>query len=130
MVGNSVLLHSKHESCARCDVTVKFYTTHNHLGHLPISRMLIARQLQEGVAIEKIFDNIRDNVKGSCTRLHISSTGKTFSDNLILRVFKSTKMTHMQSVYIYAWVVKLQGLEYDPVTIFNPRAKNVLPTHL
>ena len=48
------------------DVTVKFCTTHNHtitLGHLPIpddSRMLIARQLQEGVAIEKIFDNIRD----------------------------------------------------------------------
>ncbi len=59
------------------EVTVKFCATHNHtiaLGHLPIhddSRMLIARQLQEGVAIEKIFDNIRDNAKGSCTRLHI-----------------------------------------------------------
>ncbi len=44
---------------------MKFCATHNHtiaLGHLRIpddSRMLIARQLQEGVAIEKIFDNIR-----------------------------------------------------------------------
>ncbi len=110
------------------EVSVKFCSSHNHaitLGHIPISedsRMLIVRQLQEGVAIEKIFDNIRDNVEGSIKRLHIINRQDV---NNIKRQFNiegiEKHKDDQQSVC--AWVTELKTHEYDPVTVFKPQGK-------
>lgn len=58
-------------------VTVEYCDNHNHqvqLGHIPIpehTRFIVARKLQEGVTIEKILDDIRDDVGASIKRHHI-----------------------------------------------------------
>ena len=52
-------------------------THHNHetsLGHIRIAnetRMKIAAQLQQGVTIERIMDNIRENTLEGITRDHL-----------------------------------------------------------
>ena len=49
---------------------------HTNLEHLrlpDIVRLSVASQLNQGVSLQKILDNVRDNVTGSWRRVHLLS---------------------------------------------------------
>ena len=109
-------------------VNVNFCPSHNHsitLGHVPMSedtRMLVAHKLKDGVTIEKILDDIRDEVGSSFKRHHLVNRQDI---NNIKRQFniEGIERHKEDQLSICAWVTELQSLQYDPVTVFKPQGK-------
>ena len=78
-IGQQCTAHMKVVQKASGQVSVEYCDFHIHnicLGHLPLpdsSRKSIASKLKDGVAIDKILDDIRDSVHESLNREHLIS---------------------------------------------------------
>ena len=102
-------------------VVVQYCSTHhNHevrLGHVRKphdTRMKIAAQLQQGVKMERIMNNIRQNTVGGINREHLV-TKKDIHN--IRNQYNIGVMHDLTSVC--AWVEELNCLPYNPVLLFN-----------
>ena len=134
-IGHNCTAHMKvTENTKSHEVKAEYCDSHTHpiqLGHLPIPeeiRMSIAQKLREGVTIDKIFDDIRDNVGSSIKRQHLitkqdlTNTKRQFNIEGIER--------HCEDqLSVCAWVAELQSLEYNPITFFKEQgsARNNIP---
>ena len=103
-------------------------THHNHevsLGHLRIpheTRMKIAAQLQQGVTIERIMDNIRDNTMEGITREHLVT--KQDVHNVKNQYNIEGVMRHTNDLTsVCAWVEELRTLPNNPVLLFKPQGE-------
>ena len=82
------------------------------------TRMTIASQLQQGVTIGKIMDNIRDKIHSTVsrellvTRLDVLNIRRQYNIECIEKA-KSDLLS------VTAWVKELEELEYNPITIFK-----------
>ena len=124
-IGYNCTAHIKAtENTESGDITVEYCDSHSHpiqLGHIPIpedARMLIARKLGEGVTIDKILDDIRDNVGSAIKRQHLINRQDI---NNIKRQFNiaGIERHHEDQLSVCAWINELQSLEYNPITFFK-----------
>ena len=80
--------------------------------------MTIASQLQQGVTIGKIMDNIRNTLHSTVsrellvTRLDVLNIRRQYNVECI-------EKAKSDLVSVKAWVKELEELEYNPITIFK-----------
>ena len=99
-------------------------THHNHeisLGHIRIAhetRMKIASQLQQGVTIERIMDNIRENTMEGITREHLVT--KQDVHNVKNQYNIEGVMRHKNDLTsVCAWVEELRSYPNNPIILFK-----------
>ena len=89
-----------------------------HLRIADETRTAIAAQLQDGVSIERIMDNIRDKVHNEMkreqlvTRMDILNIKRQYNIECI-------EKSKNDLFSVKAWVCELEQLEYNPITIFK-----------
>ena len=113
-------------------VVVQYCSTHhNHevsLGHVRMphdTRMKIAAQLQQGVTMERIMDNIRQNIVGGINREHLVT--KQDIHNIKNQYNIEGVMRHMNDLTsVCAWVEELICLPYNPVLLFKSQGESQL----
>lgn len=81
--------------------------------------MLVARKLKEGVTIDKVLDDIRDQVGTSIKRQHLINRQDV---NNIKRQFNIDGIERHKEDQMSVFA-KLQTLDYNPVTAFKPQGK-------
>ena len=111
------------------EVVVKYCLTHhNHdinIGHLRMqhdTRMKIAAQLQQGIPLERIMDNIRENTTKGITREHLVT--KQDIHNIKNHYNIQGVMRHSNDLTsVCAWVEELKTLPYNPILLFKPQGE-------
>ena len=111
------------------EVTVQYCSTHhNHevsIGHLRMqheTHMKIAAQLQQGVTIEKITDNIRGNTESVVTREHLIT--KQDIHNIKNRYNIEGVRRHANDlISVDGWVEELKTLPYNSILLFKPQGE-------
>ena len=103
-------------------------THHNHevnVGHVRLqhdTRMKIAAQLQQGVAITRIVDKIRENTVHGITREHLVT--KQDIHNIKNHYNIEGVIRHANDLTsVCSWVEELMSLPYDPILLFKPQGK-------
>ena len=103
-------------------------THHNHdvsLGHIRMAHethMKIAAQLQQGVTIQRIMDNIRENTMEGITREHLVT--KQDVHNVKNRYNIEGVVRHSNDLTsVCAWVEELKSLPNNPVLLFKPQGE-------
>ena len=103
-------------------------THHNHdvsLGHIRMpreTRMKIAAQLQQGVTMERIMDNIRENVVEGITREHLVT--KQDVHNIQNQYNVEGVMRHSNDLTsVCAWVEELISSPNNPVLLFKAQGE-------
>ena len=112
-------------------VQVEYCATHSshsiNLGHLRMShelKMNIAGKLQEGVAMDRILDDIRDTISpDGVTREHLV----TRKDIHNIRVQHNIEgiMRHKNDLTsVCAWIEEMKELKYNPVLLFKQQGED------
>ena len=106
-------------------VTAHYCSTHHshkkQIAHLKIPeqvRLNIAAKLHQGVVIEKIMDDIRDNAIGESSREHIISRQDIRNVLREFNILGIEKHTNDHSS-VHAWVTEMRSQEYNPVLFFK-----------
>lgn len=98
-------------------ISVEYCTNHTHtleIAHLRIpedTRVSIASKLQDGVNIDKVLDNICDNVSATLGREHLVNKQDIRNIQRQYNVDGIQKHT-VDSQSVHAWVQELQCGEY------------------
>lgn len=105
-------------------ISVEYCTDHSHetlIRHLRITEDLresIAVKLHSGIPIDKILDDMRDNVWHIQGREHLMS--KQDIRNIGTQYCVDGVQRHTNdAVSVQAWVEELQNCEYDPILLFK-----------
>ena len=124
-VGDKCTAYMKMTKClANGTISVEYCTNHTHkleIAHLRIpdnTRVSIASKLQEGVNIDKVLDNIRENVSATLGREHLVNKQDVRNIQKQFNVDGIQKHT-TDSQSVHAWVQELQSGEYDPVLLYK-----------
>ena len=129
-IGERCIAHIKAiEDLTSAEVAIQYCSTHhNHdvnLGHLRIqhdTRMKIAAQLQQGVSMSRIMDNIRGYTGGGITREHlvtkqdIHNIKNHYNIEGIIRHFND-----LTSVCV--WVEEMKCQAYNPILLFKQQGE-------
>ena len=115
-------------------VDITFCHTHqNHelqLGHLriqPSTRQNIAAQLQQGVAINRIMDNIREDISQGINRDHLISKQDVRNIQHCYNIEGISRHAN-DLTSVCSWVEELSSLPYNPVLVFKPQGTPQLPS--
>ena len=107
------------------EVIVQYCSTHhNHevnIGHLRMqhnTRVKIAAQLQQGVTIERIMDNIRANIERGVTREHLITKQDIHNIKNCYNI-EGVRRHANDLISVVGWVEELKTLEYNPVLLFK-----------
>ena len=129
-IGERCIAHIKAiEDLTSAEVAIQYCSTHhNHdvnLGHLRLqhdTRMKIAAQLQQGVSMSRIMDNIRGYTGGGITREHlvtkqdIHNIKNHYNIEGIIRHFND-----LTSVCV--WVEEMKCQAYNPILLFKQQGE-------
>ena len=107
-------------------IAVEYCTDHSHeiaIAHLRIpqdTRVSIAKKLQDGVNIDRVLDQVRDDVCGTLTlgRQHLVNKQDIRNIEKQFNVDGIQKHT-ADSQSVHAWVQELQSCEYKPVLLYK-----------
>ena len=106
-------------------ITAHYCSTHHchskDIGHLKIPeqlRLCIAAKLQQGIQIDRIMDDIRNNVSGNCSREHII-TRQDIRNVLCQFNILGIEKHPNDYVSIQAWVTEMRCQEFNPVLYFK-----------
>ena len=109
-------------------IRVEYCETHAHptqLGHLPLSeqmRLLIAQKLKDGVTIDKVLDDLRDEIPGTVTRKDIIT--KQDIRNIKRQYNIGGVQRHKEDqLSVCAWVEEMEALDNNPIIAFKPQGK-------
>ena len=103
---------------------------HTHYGHSPklghlrlpeAERLRIAGQLSQGVAFERVLDDIRDSVQSKFTRIHLTTRKDVLN---IERAFglRRVERHSNDSVSVGAWIEEFRSRgEDNPVLLYKPQ---------
>ena len=102
-----------------------YYTSTHHshqtqLGHLRMTnatRMKIASKLQQGITIERILDDIRDNLV-QITREHIVSRKDIHNVKQQFNI-EGIRRHANDLISVVSWVEEMELLQYNPVLVFK-----------
>ena len=84
--------------------------------------MKIAAQLQQGVTIQRIMDNVRDTISSGITREHLVT--KQDIHNIKNQFNIEGVMRHVNDhMSVCAWIKELETLPYNPIVVFKPQGK-------
>ena len=123
-------MHRTHKSNGKPGIKYHHCSTHSYhdleLCHLPVPKTtkdLIAAKLQEGVAVEQILNDIRDNLLNN----HVGRDQLVTRQD-IMNVQRRLNIDAVQKdandfLSVCAWVRELQCLQYNPVLIFKPQGE-------
>ena len=79
---------------------------------------IVAAKLAEGVSIDRILDDIRDNVTGSLEREHIMN--RQDIHNIQYQLNLESVVKHQNDhTSVSAWVTEMKEMEYNPILIFK-----------
>ena len=129
-VGKMCTAHIKASKDQLTGIVNVFYcsTHHNHdvsLGHLRMpneTRMKIANQLQQGVTIERIMDNIRNNIAGGITREHLVSKQDVHNVKNQYNIEGIIRHANDQTS-VCAWVEELKSSPNNPILLFKAQGE-------
>ena len=109
-------------------VTVTYCSTHNHsktLAHVQIPprvRIDIAAKLQQGVGMERVLDDIRDNVANELGREHLVT--RQDLHNIRSQYNIDGMIRHKNDlISVLSWVTEMNTLEHSPVLFFKPQGE-------
>ena len=109
-------------------VTVSYCSTHNHsktLAHVQIPprvRIDIAAKLQQGVGMERVLDDIRDNVSYELGREHLVT--RQDLHNIKAQYNIDGMIRHKNDlISVLSWVTEMNTLEHNPVLFFKPQGE-------
>ena len=127
-IGSQCTAHMKvHHNKVTDKVDVEYCNYHHNHSTMIIAhtrwipdetRHAIAAQLQNGVSIDKIMDNIRNKVHSTIkreqlvTRMDVQNIKRQYNIECIEKA-KNDLLS------VQAWVDQLESLEYNPITIFK-----------
>ena len=126
--GNSCTAHIKAvRDLTTGEVMVQYCSTHNShsisLGHSRIpsdTRMKIASKLHQGVSIERILDDIRDNIDDSISCEHLVT--RQDIRNIKTQYNVDGISRHKDNpISVNAWVEEMMSLPYNPVLFYKPQ---------
>jgi hypothetical protein len=84
--------------------------------------MKIAAQLQQGVTIARIMDNIRENTVGSITREHLVT--KQEIHNIKNHYNIEGVIRHSNDlISVCGWVEEMNSLPFNPILLFKPQGE-------
>ena len=106
-------------------VTVEYCSTHTGhsigLGHLPIptvTKQEIICKLQAGVSMDRILDDIREDIEGSVQRHHLVT--KVDVRNIKAKLNLESIMKHPNdAISTRTWVKQMKDMVYNPVLLFK-----------
>ena len=105
-------------------ILVYYTSTHHnhqtHLGHLRMTnatRMKIASKLQQGITIERILDDIRDNLV-EIIREHIVSRKDIHNVKQQFNI-EGIRRHANDLISVVSWVEEMELLQYNPVLVFK-----------
>ena len=113
-------------------------THHNHereIAHLTLPqhvKLLIATKVQQGVAVERILDDIRDSIVygDTPTRMHLTSKKDIYNIRKALNVYNVEKHSS-DPISVDIWVSQLQKHDdYNPVLYYKQQGKTDDSGHL
>ena len=106
-------------------VIVSYCNSHSEhdldICHLKIStktKMCIAAKLQSGVSVDRILDDVRDEVAGTIEREHLMSRQDIHNIQYQLNL-RSIEKHHNDHMSVSAWVAEMQDMPYNPVLVFK-----------
>ena len=105
-------------------VSIEYCTVHSHeteIRHLRITddlRQSIAAKLQMGIPIDKILDDVRDNVWSTKGREHLISKQDIRNIGTCYSIDGVQRHTN-DAVSVQAWVEELQNCDYNPVLLYK-----------
>ena len=109
-------------------VTVSYCSTHNHsktLAHVQIPprvRIDIAAKLQQGVGMQRVLDDIRDNVSYDLGREHLVT--RQDLHNIKAQYNIDGMIRHKNDlISVLSWVTEMNTLEHNPVLFFKPQGE-------
>ena len=79
---------------------------------------IVAAKLAEGVSIDRILDDIRDNVTGSLEREHIMNPQDIHNIQYQLNL-ESVEKHQNDHTSVSAWVTEMKEMEYNRILIFK-----------
>ena len=89
-------------------------------------RMDIAAKLQNGVSMERILNDIRDNVNQKIGRDHLINRQDLRNIKMEFNVDGITR--HKNDITsVAAWVAEMMGLEYNPILLFKNQGQDQPP---
>ncbi len=107
-------------------VNVTVHKTHyghqTSMGHLRISeteRLAVAAKLANGVDIQHILDEIRDNMGDSYHRIHLL-TRKDIT-NIKMAFCSGNKRHQDDATSVYLWVEEMKTHHHNPVLLYKPQ---------
>ena len=105
-------------------VSIEYCTVHSHeteIRHLRITddlRQSIAAKLLMGIPIDKILDDVRDNVWSTKGREHLISKQDIRNIGTCYSIDGVQRHTN-DAVSVQAWVEELQNCDYNPVLLYK-----------
>ena len=106
-------------------VTVEYCSSHtghsSQIAHIPIPNQIkleISSKLHAGVTVERIIDDIRNDVDGGLKRKHLAT--KLDINNIKRKInLENVEKDKNDSVSVRAWVKQLEKKEYNPILLFK-----------
>ena len=106
-------------------VTVEYCSNHtghsSQIAHIPIPNQIkleISSKLHAGVTVERIIDDIRNDVDGGLKRKHLAT--KLDINNIKRKInLENVEKDKNDSVSVRAWVKQLEKKEYNPILLFK-----------
>ena len=89
--------------------------------HLKIStetKMCIVAKLQSGVSVDRILNDVCDEVAGTIERDHLMSCQDIHTIQYQLNL-RSIEKHHNDHMSVSAWVAEMQDIAYNPVLVFK-----------
>ena len=127
-IGERCIAHMKAiQNFSSGEVVVHYCRTHhNHeqnIGHLRLqhtTRMKVAAELQQGVTIGRIIDNVRDCATGGITREHLITRQDIHNIKNHYNIEGIIRHTN-DLTSVCAWVEEMRALPYNPILLFKPQ---------
>lgn len=110
-------------------MNVSYCTTHHsperRIGHLKLPyriRTEVSVKLKQGVAIERILDDIRDTISGGVGREHLISRQDIYKIQAQFNIEGVIRHENDQTS-VSAWVEEMQTLPYNPILLFKKQGQ-------
>ena len=82
------------------------------------TRMKIAAKLQQGVTIERILDDIRDNISQGINREHLVARQDIHNIKTKFNI-EGVRRHENDLTSVSSWVEEMRGLSYNPIWLFK-----------
>lgn len=121
----AMTVQKESEGCIKVTLYMTHYGHEHSLCHLRIpeaERLAIAGKLSQGIDIQRILDDIRDNLGKSCQRIHLL-TRKDITNIETAYCLRGLQRHKDDATSIHLWVEEMKTLEDNPVLLYKAQGQ-------